>query len=131
MMEIEVTVSVKDLEKLTAEVQKMAEDVRAKIASGEIKAEPEIEPEALRLPRLHAASWTRDPVHRKANRHHRKVRTAPSYVVGLSCESGFADPGHGRPAGTGSVAAVSTVVDPGLVRRWHRRWGALGPEGIG
>ena len=50
MMEIEVTVSVKDLEKLTAEVQKMAEDVRAKIASGEIKAEPEPEVEPCDCP---------------------------------------------------------------------------------
>ena len=49
-MEIEVSVSLADLEKLTAEVQKMAEDVRAKIASGEIKAEPEIEPEPCDCP---------------------------------------------------------------------------------
>ena len=50
MMEIEVTVTLKDLDELTAEVQKMAEDVRAKIASGEIKAEPEIEPEPCDCP---------------------------------------------------------------------------------
>ena len=44
MMEIEVTVTLKDLDELTAEIQKMAEETRAKILSGEIEAEPEGEP---------------------------------------------------------------------------------------
>ena len=47
MIEIEVTVTMADLEKVTAEVAKMAEDMRAKIASGEIEPdvqEPEVEP---------------------------------------------------------------------------------------
>ena len=74
-IEIEVTVSMKDLQKLTAEVAEMVEETRAKMLRGEIEPEPDTP--SCDCPGWYSAPWTRDPVHRKAERwHRRKLRTA-------------------------------------------------------
>ena len=46
MMEIEVKVTLKNIEEIEAEVAKMLEGARAKIASGEIEVEEDTEPES-------------------------------------------------------------------------------------